>query len=92
MACTAAWIAFAAEVTAFAVGDTAAAIGSGGTLTPAIAVAAVAEMGALISTGLYVQQCLQDAGEAEQAAKMQQQLNSLQQQLDQLKGASAAHS
>jgi hypothetical protein len=90
MACAAAWTAFYAEVTAFAVGDAAAAIASGGTLTPAIAVAAAAEIGALVASGMYVQQCLQTAGEEQQAAQMQQQLNTLQQEVDQLKQAGAS--
>jgi hypothetical protein len=90
MACSAAWTAFYAEVTAFAVGDTAAAIATGGTLTPAIAVAAAAEIGALIASGMYVQQCLQQAGEDAQAAQMQQQLNTLQQEVNQLKQAAGS--
>ena len=89
MACTGLWIAFWGEIAAFAVGDALAEGLSAGTLTPAVALAAIPEVAAIVATGVELYECYQEAGQQEDYQAMKSKVDAMQQELDQLRSASA---
>ena len=90
MSCTIEWAAYYGEIAVFAGGDAAAEIASAGTLTAAVAAAAVPEMLLVLAALASLIHCLEsDAEEAQAAQEMQAKNQALQQEVDHLKSVIA---
>lgn len=86
MGCTIEWAAYYGEIAVFAASDAAVEIGSAGTLTEAVAAAAVPEMLLVLAALASLVHCLQsDAEEAQAASEMQAKQQALQAEVDHLK-------